>query len=59
MMDRSVGRAQRNPRLFAREMKTVGFASLYPRYGRYCEEGVYVALAKGFIERAEPPRDKT
>ncbi|WP_024509019.1 chloride channel protein [Bradyrhizobium sp. ARR65] len=24
-----------------------------------CEEGVYHALAKGFIERAEPPRDRT
>lgn len=24
-----------------------------------CEEGVYHALAKGFVEQAEPPRDKT
>ncbi|WP_407175225.1 chloride channel protein [Bradyrhizobium sp. STM 3562] len=24
-----------------------------------CEEGVYHALAKGFVERAEPPRDRT
>jgi H+/Cl- antiporter ClcA len=24
-----------------------------------CEEGVYHALAKGFVERAESPRDKT
>ena len=24
-----------------------------------CEEGIYHALAKGFVERAQPPRDKT